>query len=282
MDLLGINRRNSIIAQMNSRKAIALADDKVALKKVLSGAGIAVPETLAVFRGLSDIVVEDLAALPRDFVMKPTNGRKGLGIAIATNWDGSTCEVSGDRWTADDIRSHLRNILTGEFTSSGAHRDTAFIEAMIEPHDVFSALGSRGLTDTRVICLDDQPIQAMLRLPIEGSGGKANLHRGAVGMALSLKDGCCFRAYRRGEILEQNPETGERLIGFEMPKWEEVLEVASASARASGLGYSGADLVLDNAGEVLVLEVNAFPGIEIQNVHNSGLRDLIETARESG
>lgn len=64
------------------------------------------------------------------------------------------------------------------------------------------------------------------------------------------------------------------LIGFEIPGWARVLELASKCGPAVGLGYCGADIV------PLVIEVNAHPGIEIQNINQEGLRARIAATGE--
>ncbi|MEL6227339.1 MAG: sugar-transfer associated ATP-grasp domain-containing protein, partial [Pseudomonadota bacterium] len=66
-------------------------------------------------------------------------------------------------------------------------------------------------------------------------------------------------------------DTGAELIGFKIPKWRQILEIAIAAAEAVPLGYIGVDICLDEDRGPLVLEVNGRPGIEIQNVQQKGL-----------
>jgi glutathione synthase/RimK-type ligase-like ATP-grasp enzyme len=47
-----------------------------------------------------------------------------------------------------------------------------------------------------------------------------------------------------------------------------------------GLGYCGADIVLDVNDGPLVIEVNAHPGIEIQNICQAGLKARIAATGE--
>ena len=49
---------------------------------------------------------------------------------------------------------------------------------------------------------------------------------------------------------------------------------------AVGLGYCGADIVLDVNDGPLVIEVNAHPGIEIQNICQAGLKARIAATGE--
>jgi glutathione synthase/RimK-type ligase-like ATP-grasp enzyme len=50
---------------------------------------------------------------------------------------------------------------------------------------------------------------------------------------------------------------------------------------AVGLGYCGADIVLDVNDGPLVIEVNAHPGIEIQNINQQGLKSRIAATGEN-
>jgi len=55
------------------------------------------------------------------------------------------------------------------------------------------------------------------------------------------------------------------------PDWAAVLDVARRAAGAVQLGYLGVDIVLDAQLGPMVIEINARPGLEIQNVHGQGM-----------
>ena len=71
-------------------------------------------------------------------------------------------------------------------------------------------------------------------------------------------------------MLEFHPDTGRRLIGFRIPHWKKVMEIAAMSGPAVGLGYCGVDIVHDINEGPMVIEVNAHPGIENQNTTMQG------------
>ena len=54
------------------------------------------------------------------------------------------------------------------------------------------------------------------------------------------------------------------------------MEAARRCSGALGLGYVGVDIVIDAARGAQVLECNAFPGLEIQNVNAAGLAGRID------
>ena len=126
------------------------------------------------------------------------------------------------------------------------------------------------------------PVMAMLRLPTRASGGRANLHQGAIGVGVDLATGVTAGGVLRGRRVDRHPDTLEPLGGVELPQWEAVLEVASRLGPALGLGYVGVDIVLDPKRGPVVLEANARPGLTIQAANGRGLRSVLEDGERTG
>ena len=273
-EVYGINRRNvDLVYAHNRRDDYRLADDKLIAKQLLESAGVAVPKTLAVCRGLFEVepAIEMLSD-KEDFVVKPADASGGLGILVAGRRiePGRWRRVGGGTIDLEGLRFHLANIVFGAF-SRGELQDQAFVEERVQAHSVVAALWDEGLSDIRVLTLRRKPMMAMLRVPTALSGGRANLHQGGLGLAIDLESGEVTRAVCSGELVTRHPDNGIALTGFAIPYWSEVLEVAERAAAAVPLGFLGVDIVLDETRGPLVLEINARPGIEIQNVHGSGL-----------
>jgi Sugar-transfer associated ATP-grasp len=76
-----------------------------------------------------------------------------------------------------------------------------------------------------------------------------------------------------------HPSTGVRLLGEKIPFWLEVMEAARRCSAALDLGYIGVDIVIDANAGVQVLECNAYPGLEIQNVNGAGLANRVAIAQ---
>jgi alpha-L-glutamate ligase-like protein len=277
----GINRRNlALVYPNNSRSDYPLADDKILAKERFLSAGVPVPETLAVCDGLFAVpgAVEALRGKQR-FVVKPANGSGGGGILVVGGWDGErgTWRLAGGApLSAITLGRHLADIVFG--VHSNQLEDRAFVERRVEPHPLFASLWADGLCDVRVVTLRGAPVMSMIRVPTAESGGRANLHRGGLGIAVDLDSGRTFRALHRGRAVERHPESGAPLLGLEIPEWCEVLEVARRAAGAVPLGYLGVDVVVDAERGPLVLEINARPGLEIQNVNGCGLGPAIARA----
>ena len=111
-----------------------------------------------------------------------------------------------------------------------------------------------------------------MRLPTTKSGGKANLHRGAIGAGLRLANGEIFHAINKRREVTVHPDTKYKFIGFKLPNWPEILNLAVRAQVLSGLGYVGIDLCIDQHKGLLIMEVNKRPGLEIQIANKAGLQ----------
>jgi glutathione synthase/RimK-type ligase-like ATP-grasp enzyme len=61
------------------------------------------------------------------------------------------------------------------------------------------------------------------------------------------------------------------VVGFQVPHWPAILEMARKVSRAVGMGYLGVDIVLDHQRGPLLLEANARPGLAVQIANGQGL-----------
>ena len=75
--------------------------------------------------------------------------------------------------------------------------------------------------------------------------------------------------------LTRHPESNQRLTGHQVPLFAEAVRIAIATAMCAPLGYVGIDIVIDAFLGPLVLEINARPGLEIQNVTGIGLGTVL-------
>jgi alpha-L-glutamate ligase-like protein len=271
-ELYGLNRRNvELVYALNRRRDYPLADDKLLCKERLEAHGVAVPETLAVCDGVYSIgPALDRVADRGDFVLKPANGSGGDGIVlVGDKVEGGWLGSGGRLLTREDLEHHLANTVFGAFT--GDLSDRAFIEDRVRVDPEVLALSGSGVSDVRVLVKQGVPFLSMLRVPTLSSGGRANLHQGAIGVAVDLKTGRTLRARRGGRPVDRHPDSGRDLVGFQVPRWDDVIENAKRAAAAVPLGYLGVDLLMDAARGPLVVELNVRPGLEIQNVHGIGL-----------
>lgn len=280
MAILGMNRRNALIAKLNPREAIKGVNQKFETKERLAAAGVPVPPTVALIADEAEAAGFDYASLPQAFAIKPNRGRRGEGVILvdgrcAKSEGGGWRKLNGEVLTEKALRAHITRILAGELSLEGGNSDAALIEPLIRTHPDFARMVPYGLPDIRIICLGDVPLMAMTRLPTQESGGRANLHQGAVGAAIDFRTGAIFRAVLGQDEVTHHPSTNAALIGASLPHWNETVAAARRCSAALGLGYVGVDLVIDATRGVQVLECNAYPGLEIQNINGAGLGSRI-------
>jgi alpha-L-glutamate ligase-like protein len=122
-----------------------------------------------------------------------------------------------------------------------------------------------------VIVFRGIPIMSMTRLPTRRSRGRANLHQGAIGAGIELASGRILHAVQDNEPIERHPDTDHPVVGVAVPSFARVLEIAVAASDETGLGYVGADVVVDARRGPVVLELNARPGLSIQSANRAGL-----------
>ena len=271
--MLGMNKRNHhYTLRWNSRSRYPLVDDKLRTKLLCDRAGIPTARVLAVarFQAHTRRMLEEIDAMP-DFVLKPARGAMGNGILVVRSREGERYVLAGgavvDR---EALAYHLSSILSGMF-ALGGNPDVAFAEERLVVHPDLARLSTDGVPDMRVVVFRGVPVMAMMRLPTRRSGGRANLHQGAVGVGIDLATGRTNHAVIEGELVEAHPDTAEPVVDLPVPDFEVALEIAVRSASETGLGYVGADVVVDARYGALILELNARPGLAIQIANHKGL-----------
>lgn len=271
--LLGMNRRNvSYISRYNERRLYPLVDDKKLTKERAMLHGVATPtlhDVIDTQHGVRDLG-KRLGGLER-FAIKPSRGAGGKGIMVIRERDGEQfLKASGQALTLGSLQRHCSNILAGLHSLAGAP-DSVIIEDLIEADPYFESLSVEGVPDIRVIIFRGIPVMAMLRLSTHASDGKANLHQGAIGVGLDLASGRCIHAVQHSRRVHSHPDTGVDLNRIAIPDWQNLLTLAARCHDLTGLGYLGADIVVDRNRGPLMLELNARPGLAIQIANGKGL-----------
>ena len=276
--ILGMNQRNyAVISQCNVRRLYPLVDDKVQTKLLAHKIGINTPELIGVIEHQYEVknflnIVQNYS----EFVIKPAHGSGGKGVLIIKKFTADTFTTSSDRTLSfNEVYQHISNILSGLYSLGGKY-DVALIEELVHFSDVFCKYSYQGIPDVRVIVYKGYPAMAMTRLSTAESGGRANLHQGAIGVGLDIQTGCSLCAVQHNLPVQIHPDTQENLLDISVPLWREHLEIAAKAYEMTGLGYLGADIVLDKDKGPMMLELNARPGLAIQIANGRGLACVIE------
>lgn len=281
-NILGLNARAQLSYQYNKPRGKMIANSKIISKRILKKAGVPVPEIYKIFREPHDILKFDWESLPASFALKPSKGLGGDGIIVIKKrskdneaWIGTNRR----RYTVEDFKLHTLDILEGAFSMHHTS-DVAYVEEYIGRHNAFRKFAYRGTPDIRVIVFNGVPLMSMLRLPTKDSGGRANLHQGAIGVGVDIATGITTKAIWYSEEIKYKPGTKRKLHGIKIPLWNKILEVAVKCQTVSELGYLGVDLVLHPEKGPMVLEINAQPGFQIQLCNDAGLKKRIERVED--
>lgn len=277
--ILGLNARfQQYSYPSNPRKGKKIAGSKLLTKRVLVRAGIKVPQIYAKFGKVENAHSFDWNKLPEAFALKPSRGLGGEGIIVTKKKarDGNGwITTQRKRVTFDDLKMHTLDILEGAYNYDSVP-DVAFCEEYVGRHKAFRKFAYRGTPDIRIIVFNKVPVMAMLRLPTKESGGRANLHQGAIGVGVDIATGITTYAVWHGSSIRFKPGTKRKLHGIKIPHWTEILELAVRCQEVSGLGYLGVDVVLHPDKGPMVLELNSAPGLEIQLANATGLKKRLE------
>ena len=288
--VLGLNRRNQLyVRPLNSNTAKNISDNKLLTKRVLAKIGIKTPELYKVIRNKQQLEHIDWTTLPKSFVIKPNRGSVGSGILVFFGKRKGKMEwirPNGSTMDTKQMEIHMEKILEGRF-SMGNRTDIVLIEERIRNASALKKYCYKGVPDIRLIVYNRVPVMAMVRLPTKRSDGKANLHAGGICAGIDIASGLTtFAMHNKPKSLfddtyEMITETtdlspNQELRGIKIPYWDEILEISIKCQDASGLGYMGVDIVIDQEHGPMVLEMNARPGLGIQFANSAGLRDRLE------
>lgn len=275
--VLNMNYRNyAVIGAHNSRRLYPLVDDKVKTKELAQKVDIQTPRLIGVIKAQYE--VKNILSMVKgysSFVIKPAHGSGGKGVLVIKKYTKNYFRTASNkvlRYT--EVYQHISNILSGLYSLGGRY-DEAVLEEMVTFSDEFKRYSFQGVPDVRVIVYKGYPAIAMMRLATKESGGRANLHQGAVGVGLDIKTGQAIAAVQHNKPILKHPDTKADLMTLQVPDWRTHLEIAAKGYDMTGLGYLGADIVLDKNLGPMVLELNARPGLAIQIANQKGLVGIL-------
>ena len=276
--VLSMNRRNyEVIARHNRRRLYPLVDDKVKTKQLANNIGLTTPHLIASVSAQYEVKnFLNLVKNDKSFVIKPAHGSGGKGVLVIQSYTQNHFRLpSGRVLRYREVYQHISNILSGLYSLGGRY-DTALFEEMVHFSDVFKNYSYQGIPDVRLIIYEGYPVLAMMRLATKESAGRANLHQGAVGVGIDIKTGRAISAVQHNKPVRFHPDTKADLMQLSVPFWKEHLLIAAQGYEMTGLGYLGADIVLDKNKGPMVLELNARPGLAIQIANQCGLRSVLK------
>lgn len=280
--LVGINARNvDYVSILNDPAKMRLVDDKVETKRIAEKADVPTPRLIGTVEINARVKrFEELLDGKDSFVVKPANGSQGAGIVVIDGRVGEKWRTSSGKMMSEDaMRSHISDIISGMY-SSGSFGDVAMLEEVVVFANTFSHVAPSGVPDIRVIVHHGVPTMAMVRLPTSQSDGKANLHKGGVGVGVDMATGETTLGVHENRACEIHPDTGEAVAGITIPDWDDMLAMSARCYEAAPLGFLGVDLVIDEERGPLLLELNGRPGLSVQLANGHGLRHRLDRIDE--
>jgi alpha-L-glutamate ligase-like protein len=282
-DILGMNARQILYGKLNSAKARSFCASKYATKVLLENKNIPTARIHAVLTSYEDVNQFEWETLEKNFVIKPTNGNAGKGVAIfrrqladKQHW----VDTQGRNWDLNAIKLHCFDILEGQYSTYGLNHNV-IIEERVPIHPAFYKYTTHGTPDIRVIVFNQVPVMAMIRIPTAESEGRANLDQGAIGVGIDMATGVTtYAIIGKGTPIQYVTGTKKKVSGIKIPQWRDILQTAVVTAAAAELGYCAIDLFLHEEKGPMVVELNANPGLSIQIANRAGLRRRLERVQD--
>ena len=269
-DVLTMTVRNREFVGKYNPPGLMARLSKADVKALLLPLGIPVAATYMILQKRADLdKFREWFGHHDVFALKPSSAYGGEGILLVHGKKGDSYITNNGPLSASQIETHASSILDGNFHAG--QEDTAVVEELLVQDEALRELSPLGLADFRVISFLGYPAMTMMRIPTEASGGKANIHVGAVAAGVRISTGIIIHSVWAALPSPQHPDTGTSLLGQRIPLWDEILQVASEAQKLTGLGYAGVDIALDSEKGPVVMEVNRRPGLEIQNANAAGL-----------
>lgn len=280
--LLGINARNQKYIKISWKKRRIL-DSKLTVKRILEKVNLPVLKTFAIIETRRDLINFDWESLPNAFALKPNRGFGGEGIVVVYGKKKKAKEptwIKADKSliTKKEIETHILNILEGNF-SLYSLPDIAFFEERLKVIKELKHFSWRGIPDIRVILYHFIPVIAMLRLPTVESEGKANLHRGGIGVGIDLATGFTTNAIHHRRFIDYYPSTRYLLRGIKIPFFKKILNLSILVAKTLRINFLGVDIAIDKEKGPVIVEVNVRPGLDIQIANLTGLEERLKRVK---
>ena len=245
--------------------------NKLIFGSVFGGAGLPIPRTLGVFDaevgysvdGRSLKTAAELEQWLRchgdqGFVFKPVWGTEGYQVLVVTGRAPDDPRVyltlSGERYDPEAMVAYSRKTapLLG-------HMHSYLIQELVRPHPVLADFVGPTLCCVRVVTLIDSSgkptiLGAVYKLQ-PGNEGVDHLSHGAVGCWVDLETGALGPGRSRHHLRWSDviPGTERRFVGFELPDWDRVKDLALSAAMVFPWARSiGWDIAISDHGPVLI------------------------------
>jgi hypothetical protein len=264
---VGKRVQGKLHAACNDPRWFAVSHDKALFYTTLAGAGLPVPETVAVYapKGRSGFPVtlrsaEDIRRYLAGYsdwplFAKPITGIYSVGAIHITGRQGDELVMkNGERAAVEQVADYM----------AAFSEDGYLFQRILVADETLAAVLGPTMPSLRCLVLwsGDTPLIESAILKIVGGGNVADNYwrRGNMLGSVDLETGAIRRvvsgtAHELTE-LDAHPDTGKGLVGVRLPNWSDVLDrVSYAAALFPGIRTQSWDVSLSSAGPVF-LEFN--------------------------
>lgn len=165
----------------------------------------------------------------------------------------------------NELRRFILDDLDGKNSMTNGN-DKVIVEEKLVPGDTFKEFCKFWLADMRIIVFNLVPVWAMVRIPTEKSGGKANLAAWGIWAGIDIWTWVIKSVYvNHKSYTNKFPEEYKHLKWIRIPYWDDILLWSSKIQYFVNLWYLALDWVITDDWPKL-LEINARAGLELQNI----------------
>ena len=194
-----------------------------------------------------------------DCMAKPTDGTCGQGIFKIYKSDDPT-----------SIKSLYEKCV----------KFRMLIEECIEACDELKAFHPQSLNSIRLVTFSNKEKSMVFSSRFKMGVGDSvidNVHAGGLFAQVNVETGIVETdgISVNGDFCEYHPDTGIKIKGFQIPKWNDIVNTCFEAARMSDNPIIGWDVVVNNKGQVEFIEGNHGPDIDTSQSPQKGLKKRI-------
>jgi len=257
----------------------SLVENKIAANALFGAYGFPIIPALALFSNRAGLSTANLLRTEeelRHFLIrgrhyplfgKPMGGIQSLGTASFDRYDTATDSLVGGDGVATPVDAFIADI--------ASHYGSGYLfQHRVSPHSEVRALCGDRLATVRLLTIltktGPKLLRACWKIPA-GSNVADNFWRSGNMLAqLDSKDGRVLRVVRgAGTVAEEpthHPDTGTAMVGFVIPHWNQIVELALEGAKVlPEVALIGWDIAPVESGPVLV-ELNHNPDFKLTQI----------------
>ncbi len=176
------------------------------------------------------------------FVAKPTKESCGKGVEIIDSADKKIYDLYNDLYNNKQI----------------------LVEEIAVQCKKLSDLHPDSINTLRVVTLKGTVVTALLRIG-NNHNNVDNFNHEGLCVPIDIEDGIVkYQAIdKKGNLYEKHPITKKEIVGFKVPKWNEVKKICEQAAlEIPQVGYIGWDVCVTKD-DICFIEANEFPGHDL-------------------